>query len=305
MFSHIKRSLIARGYWKDRDEEDVGGTGGEEEVVGEGNPHDDARARLVQGHDERMDEASDFRDVEEGEQADVAAEGAEEEESSAAEEPKKFKIKVNGQDVELTEAELIERAQKADAADEKFQEAARMRREAEELRGAEERRQPPEQGAGDDLDPVALVRAIQMGTEEEAAEALRKVMKQRPSLEADANVIDDRIRQIQAFERYKTEFSDIFNDPDLQQMAFARDHALVKAKDTSSYWDRYSKIGTELRAKFGKKPDTAAEDKVQRKAEVVTLKRANARQAAPAEPDQEESPSAVIASMAKARGQTQ
>src|SRR4029077_13760588 len=49
-------------------------------------------------------------------------------------ETKKYALKVNGKDIELTEEELITRVQKAESAEQKFEEAARLKREAEELK---------------------------------------------------------------------------------------------------------------------------------------------------------------------------
>src|SRR5712672_2091610 len=97
---------------------------------------------------------------------------------------KKYKIKVNGQDREYTEAELIERAQKAESADQRFQEAAQLKREAEELRQA-----PPKDPVKPEVEEnyLAEARRLQMGSEEEAAEVIKR-LTQRPSLnEADVN----------------------------------------------------------------------------------------------------------------------
>ena len=309
MIAHAKRTLIARGYWKDRDEEEAGGGGGEGEdngeVVGQGNPHDDARARLIQGYDKSTEDSGEFQGVGDEEAESGHAEGAEEEASEATEEvaaevPRKIKIKVDGQEEELTEEEVIALAQKGKSADKRFQEAAELRRQAEELR------QPPEKSDVDENleeDEVALARAIQMGSEAEAVEAIRKI-RNRPSPGDDANLIDDRIRGVQAMERFKTEYADIVSDPDLMNLAFMKDQQLVAKKDGRGYWERFDAIGKELRGKYLKPAAAPSEDKVERKADVVTLKRAAARQAPAAEPDQEESPSAVIADIAKRRGQS-
>lgn len=52
---------------------------------------------------------------------------------AAAAAPKMFKLKVDGQDLELTESEVIKLAQQGKSADKRFQEAAMTRKEAEEL----------------------------------------------------------------------------------------------------------------------------------------------------------------------------
>jgi hypothetical protein len=59
--------------------------------------------------------------------------GAAQTPAEVKEEMRKLKGKVNGREVEWTEAEAIRRAQLADAADEKFREAAEMRKQAEQF----------------------------------------------------------------------------------------------------------------------------------------------------------------------------
>jgi hypothetical protein len=87
------------------------------------------------GKSEEAPEASD--DAQEPTEAEKAEQAAAQE---AAE--KKFKLKVNGEDREYTEAELIVAAQKADAAAQKFEEAANLRKQAEpELAAARQERQ--------------------------------------------------------------------------------------------------------------------------------------------------------------------
>src|SRR4029077_4236733 len=49
-------------------------------------------------------------------------------------ETKKYALKVNGKDIELTEEEMVAHVQKGLSAEEKFQEASRLKREAEELK---------------------------------------------------------------------------------------------------------------------------------------------------------------------------
>jgi hypothetical protein len=51
----------------------------------------------------------------------------------AAEDARKFKLKINGQEREYSEAEVIRRAQLAEAAQTKFEEAAQMRKQVESL----------------------------------------------------------------------------------------------------------------------------------------------------------------------------
>lgn len=302
MFSHIKRTLISRGYWDEASEDNPGGGG--DDVVGEGNPHDAARAALVAGHDERVDESGDFIDPD---AEPAAAEEEEEAQPPAAEETPKHKIKVNGEEQELTVEELIALAQKGVGAEQKFEEAARLRREAEEMR-AQPKEEPSKPDAQpEELDAVALVRALQMGTEAEAAEAVKKLIGSRPSFKDDelAARIDDRLQGKQAMDRFKSEFKEIVADPELLQFAFARDQQMIAAGDKRGYWERFEDIGNSMVKKFNlRKAETKIEEKEARKAEVVPIKRASAKPAAASEPDTEENASDVISNMAKARGQS-
>ncbi len=59
--------------------------------------------------------------------------GAAAAEAAAKEAARKLKLKVNGREMELEEGEVVRRAQLASAADEKFREAAEMRKQAEQF----------------------------------------------------------------------------------------------------------------------------------------------------------------------------
>lgn len=86
-------------------------------------------------------DAPDAPDVPEGggESADLAgAEGTQvptegEETATPPPEERRYTLRVNGKEVQLTEAEVIERAQKSEAAQRKFDEAAAMRKQVEHL----------------------------------------------------------------------------------------------------------------------------------------------------------------------------
>lgn len=54
-------------------------------------------------------------------------------EETKEEPPKKHKVKINGKEVEMTEAELIRRASLSSGAEEKFQEAAQMRQQVQQV----------------------------------------------------------------------------------------------------------------------------------------------------------------------------
>jgi len=260
-----------------------------------------SRQDLFNKSDEDAEANPDLVDVqdEDHDKLTEVTEDVAETEDKVVPQEKKYKIKVNGQDREYTEAELIERAQKAESADQRFQEAAQLKREAEELRQA-----PPKDPVKPEVEEnyLAEARRLQMGSEEEAAEVIKR-LTQRPSLnEADVNrKIDERLTFTTSVERFKTEYPELFSDTYLSRLVASRDDELVKAGDKRSYYDRYKAIGDEIREWAGKvKP---VNTKQERKASITTLPTANVRQSGGQEEDKEESTSDVIAGMAKTRGQ--
>src|SRR4029077_1857692 len=151
-------------------------------------------------------------------------------------------------------------------------------------------------------DYLAEARRLQMGSEEEAAEVIKR-LTQRPTLtEADVTrKIDERLTFTTSVERFKSEYSDLFSDTNLSRLVALRDEELVKAGDKRSYYDRYKAIGDEIRAWAGKvKP---ANTKQERKASITVLPTASKRAEQAQEEDEEQSTSDVIANMAKVRGQ--
>jgi len=230
-------------------------------------------------------------------------------------EEKRYKLKVNGRDIELTEAELIARAQKIEAADEYLRQAAEAKRRLETAPAAPTVNQVELQRRQDEEDR-ALVRAIQVGTEEEATAALRKLREQisaRPSLNRDdvSRTIDERLAFNTAIDRFSTEYNDVWSDPILKKIALDRDAQLLQEGDRRSYWDRYAQIGDEIRSWKQKltpaqKAEASLSDKEQRKAAMPKIPAAVAstksRPARTEDDETDDSPSTVIAAMAQRRG---
>lgn len=297
-----------------------------EETVGTGNDDRIARLNAIadQTDSERADEFANVNDDGTTEPFTVEAQQTEEEQEEEevpadaaptdAEAPaKKYRLKVNGRELELTEEELIARAQKIEAADEYLRQAAEAKRRLE---------QPPPvdpkvvQRHRDDED-LALVRAIQVGTEQEAVAALRKLREQsssaRPSLSRDdvSRTIDERLAFNTAIDRFSTEFNDVWTDPILKKLAFDRDAQLLKEGDTRAYWDRYEQIGGEIRSwrqslTPAAKQEASMAERQERKAAAPKVPTATAsvksKPAKAEEDDTDDSPSSVIAAMAQRRG---
>jgi len=259
-----------------------------------------SREDLFKQSDEAHDNDAEFTDVADEDHdklTEVVEETEQVQDKTEVVQEKKYKVKVNGQDREFTEAELIERASKAEAADERFQEAAKLKREAEEIKATTKEVAKPEI----EEDDLALARALQMGSEEEAAKVIKK-MRERPTLsEGDVvRKIDERLTFQSSVQRFQSEYPELFQDPNLSKLVAMKDEELVKQGDTRSYYDRYKSIGDEMRGWIGKiKP---ASQKQERKASITVLPTASGRAAEKTEEDEEQSTSDVIASMAKSRG---
>ena len=227
-----------------------------------------------------------------------------------------FKIKVNGKEIELTQEQLIIRAQKVEAADTYLAEAARIKRDAETTRAQPPLPDPDAVARAED-EERALVRAIQMGTEEEAMAAIRKLKTVPPSLTADeiSRTVDERLTFKEAARKFESEYQDLMQDNVLRKMVLQRDQELLTAGDTRSYWDRYQEIGNEMRSwrdglvkpAAAAEPKPAASDKQTRKAAVANVpKTASVKAPAPVDDDdKEESISDIIAAIAKRRGGAQ
>lgn len=214
----------------------------------------------------------------------------------------KRKITVNGVERELTEDEITKLAERSAGADEKFQEAARLRKEAEELR-----KQPSKEEAAPvgEEDPKALARAIQMGSEEEAAAVIEKLMK-RPSVSnADAQrMIDQRLEFRSATDWFQSQYPDIVKDSNLLKLVLSEDEKLVEAGDRRPYKVRYEQIGNSLRKwRDGLKAPASTTEKVERKAHLQVVPAASVRSAAPREENDGPTDREFIAQEAKRRGQ--
>jgi hypothetical protein len=230
--------------------------------------------------------------------------------------PAKYKIKVNGVEKEVSIEEVLSIAQKVESADQYLREAANLNQEAKKLANPQAKQQP--QPKVEELDDVSLARTLQMGSEEEAAAAIRSLRK--PSLSQDdlAKTVDERLNFQMAVQWFNSEFNDITSDPVLNQLAINQDNVMRANGDNRPYKVRYAEIGKSIRgwveSKTGKS-QTAPEDTTETvKQDTLTskkAKKANAPQVpkaahgkveTPVEEEEEESVQDTIAKMAQSRG---
>jgi hypothetical protein len=235
------------------------------------------------------------------------------------EKPRTYKIKVNGQEVDLSEAELIERAQKVEAADRYL---AEKKREADLLL-AETRLKLEQLSVTTDVAPevsdedLELVRALQVGDEYTAAKALRARLARQTttqpaiSMDAVAAKVKDDLEHANATKWFAQEYKDVVTDPKLMMIANQLDADFRKMdqaeKRVTPYMDRYRAIGEEVRKWKGTSPEFT--EKVKRKAETLkTLPQASMKSGSVVEDDdnmsEEEYHQKAIQETARRRYQT-
>lgn len=120
--------------------------------------------------------------------------------AAAPVEPRKFRIKVRGQDRELTEDELIARAQKVESADDYLAESRRILDEAKARRRVGQNVAPSEDGIDNGDNGEAGAREGNTGGDTDDIEELAGVIEEiqlgdpREAATKIAKVIDDRVR---------------------------------------------------------------------------------------------------------------
>ncbi len=261
------------------------------------------------------------------EAATEAARLAAEQEDTAAPTTQMITRKVNGKDVTLPLEEWLVRAQKVEAADEYLQDAARQRKELQrndqQPAPAPVVKQGPsaeEIAAQQNVERRALARAIQMGTEEEAVAALERLqnMVKTPTLTVEdvGRVADERLKFNSAIKWFSDEYKDLTSNPQLYNMVVQHEAALVQQGDKRPYAERYKAVGDAVRvwrdnliSSVKPEPSTtnppiaSLDAKRAAKAAAPKAPTSASTKAAPVTQEEEdESPSAVIAAMAKSRG---
>lgn len=187
-------------------------------------------------------------------------------------------------------------------ADEYLAEAKRTRDELA-VRAA----QAPKEEVEDPL--IQAARALQMGTEEEAVAALRKLTAQPAVDPLDMQrKIDERLSFKEAFSKFNEDYKDVMSDPRLRKMAEEADAAQIRAGDRRPYEVRFKVIGDDIRGWVNSKaaPANAANDmgnKERKKAGAPAAPPvASGKHVPVVEDEKEESVSDVIGAMAKQRG---
>jgi hypothetical protein len=241
---------------------------------------------------------------------------------------KKYKGKVDGQEVEFDESKVIEEGlkalQKDSAADRRLEEASRLLREAQETinRAAQARTDatradspvtPPKDGSPIADDALAkAAHAVQYGSEAEARDALAGLVEAAASKGKTLTHTDvlELLDYRDARKWAETEYKDVLGDPKLRTLFVSSEREKRAAGDGRPYRDLYQDIGNGLR-EWAKgiapapapQPGTGTREDVKaRKTTIVTVPTAAARQPTPEEP-KVPTPSETIAQMRAARHQ--
>lgn len=239
-----------------------------------------------------------------------------------APEVQKVKVKVDGVEQEVDVDTLVRTFQKNSAADRRLEEATRLLREAEER--AAQAEASPEQApvvgqTPDDLrdEAATIIDKMYDGDKEAAAEALVHLLAKakggdQPTQQAQAQVdegeITDRVLARMAvntaFETIKSDYPDIISDPDLEVLTamkidravsqgIPRAQAMLDAAE-----EVYKKLGKEP---AGRQKAVQPNSRQDNKARLDNIPTASASAVPSESPQENTSPSAVIAEIARKR----
>lgn len=154
--------------------------------------------------------------------------------------PQTVKVKVDGEERDVPLSEVIAQYQKGQAADRRLEEAARLKREAEQR--ATQLPPLPEKGAEKEegISRSDLIKALQYGTEEEAAEAFEKYeARLRPSVDTETVYaeINRRMEAQRLEDQWRGANEDIAKDQQLYGLVFQRTAQKVRGGDERSVFE--------------------------------------------------------------------
>lgn len=214
-------------------------------------------------------------------------------------ETKTYKITVNGKEEELTEAEMVVRAQKVSSADEYL----RAAKESVKIAATLGLPSKEDEAKSKDKDFRALARAIQMGSEDEAEQAIRQLYDAQPSKTPDVEkIVDTRLTLRDEKAKFDEEYKDVLADADARFLLIAADTALSNSNPDMPYQQRWRKAADMVRKSIAKTP-SSLENKAARKAAVAPVPSAAETRGQATEAEPEDDAGSVIKQMAKARHQ--
>ena len=273
----------------------------------------------------QQDGAADGQQADSGDQAGAAGEGAagHAEGEHGAGEPM-VRIKVDGREIEVPESQIrdagIRTFQKDAAADRRLAEATRLLQFA---RAVGQNNEQPAGGAGpaaggDQIpaDVRVLARAIRDGSEEDAANALAKVLQAQGRGDAiPAQAVQQMVRQemeaSSAFQQFRKDYPEIANNRHLLGIAVQLEDERLALGDSRPLADAWAEHGKRIRTEvLGVKTPQAPgagtpnlQERRERKAAATPpINAAAARRPAPTQ-QKEPSPADIVERMRRARHQ--
>lgn len=240
--------------------------------------------------------------------------------------PQTVKVKVDGEEKELSLDEVVRGYQKDATASRRLEEAANLRKQAEQEWAAvqAEKAKLEKPQAAPVVEPPSsneaakrIYESLLMGDEEEGVKAITELLStgRQPAIpmEQVADQAAERARyQIEyslAEKKFLGDFQDIAKDPDLKQLAM---NFLGQTVHTSSTYDEaFAKAGDATRDWLKSKaesmgftytpPQDVRLEKIERKQQLDTPRAANARTPRPKE-EREPTAEEIIADMRRKRG---
>ena len=232
-------------------------------------PRAKALAAIEESHRARMEDEMGVKfsdepadDVQEDPQVTQQLDDQEQQEPGQS----KFKVKVDGVELEVSAEDLIRTYQKNSAADRRLEEAARILREAEELAAQKQVvEQEVAQGENKNLRDEAanVLSKVYEGDQEAAAEALVSLLSKtkggdQPTTrhEIDEEALTNQVLERMAFntavERVKSDYPDIVADKNLEQLVVMQSNNLVSAGMARA--DALLSVADNLYKSLGKMP---------------------------------------------------
>lgn len=213
-------------------------------------------------------------------------------------------LKIDGEEVRKTKSDVeahggVRTYQMELAAEKRLEEAKRilndaksLQKPADQLVQVETAKQPSDE---------ELIEEIRMGDTANAAEAQRKLMrKYNSSPDQIQAIVRQTIDHQLAVQEFQKSYPEVWADEDLLSLAMRKEQVRRSSGDTRPPAALYKEIGEELRTKFGK--TQTLEAKEARKGTITNISSAKVKTTAP-EPERAPSPSELIGSMKRSRGQ--
>lgn len=212
-------------------------------------------------------------------------------------------LKIDGEEVRKTKSDVeahggVRTYQMELAAEKRLEEAKRILNDAKSLRTAD---QPVQIETTKQPSDEELIEEIRMGDAASAAEAQRKLMrKHNSSPDQIQAIVRQTIDHQLAVQEFQKSYPEVWADEDLLSLAMRKEQVRRSSGDTRPPAALYKEIGEELRTKFGK--SQTMETKETRKGTITNIASAKVKTTAP-EPERAPSPSELIESMKRSRGQ--